>query len=135
LLYTQQPFNLSDNRILVAEDVDPHSGVVWLKIYSRNETLKSALLGVGDHFGYENLNLTVSKIYAGGDRDLVELQVNKSIQTNISKDSISMKSYENNSANISSSSSALAKTPRKSPGLGVPVILLIVLVRIFIRER
>jgi hypothetical protein len=78
LLYTQQPFNFTDNRTLVAEDVDPHAGVVWLKLYSRNQTLKSALVGVGDRFSYNNTSLTVSKIYAGGDRDLVELEINSS---------------------------------------------------------
>ena len=75
LLYTQQPYSISANRTLVAEDVDPHSGVVWLKLYCKNEALESALLGVGDHFGYDNLNLTIIKIYAGGERDLVRLEL------------------------------------------------------------
>jgi len=44
LLHTQQQYSISANRTLVAEDVDPSAGVVWLKLYSGNETLKSSLL-------------------------------------------------------------------------------------------
>jgi hypothetical protein len=110
LLHTQQPYSISDNRTLVAEDVDPAAGVVWLKLYSRNDTLKSSLLEVGGHFDYDHTNLTVNKIYAGGERDLVELGMNKSSSANNSIDTSA-----NISANISSNSSVSAKASEKSP--------------------
>lgn len=135
LLYTQQPYNLTNNRTLVAEDVDPHAGVVWLKLYSRNQTLKSALVGVGDRFIYNNTNLTVSKIYAGGDRDLVELKINNSNNNSSSLNS----SERHNSLNIteihSINASARSPTSMKSPGLGVWAMLLAVLARRFIKVR
>lgn len=104
LLHTQQPYSISANRTLVAEDVDPSAGVVWLKLYSRNETLKSSLLAVGGHFVYDHTNLTVNKIYAGGERDLVEIVVNKSPSSNRSDHQVPA----NNSINSSANTSAIA---------------------------
>ena len=106
LLHTQQPYSISANRTLVAEDVDPSAGVVWLKLYNRNETLKSSLLGVGGHFDYDHTNLTVNKIYAGGERDLVEIGLNNSSFANRSVHLVpsnnSINSSANTSANVSS---------------------------------
>ena len=125
LLHTQQPYSISDNRTLVAEDVDPSAGVVWLKLYSRNEALKSSLLGVGGHFEYDNTSLTVNKIYAGGERDLVELELNKSSSANRSEHQVpannSINSSAKTSANASSISSVSAKASRKSPAFGASV--------------
>lgn len=119
LLHTQQPYSISDNRTLVAEDVDPSAGVVWLKLYSRNETLKSSLLGVGGHFDYDHTNLTVNKIYAGGELDLVEIGLNKSSPANSSEHLVpannSINSSVNTSANVSSNSSVSSKSSKKSP--------------------
>jgi hypothetical protein len=141
LLYTQRPYNLTNNTTLVAEDVDPHAGVVWLKLYSRNQTLKSALVGVGDRFIYNNTNLTVSKIYAGGDRDLVELNAdngknhiynnsNLKINNNRSLLISSEKHSQLNPTEISSANaSKRSSTSMKSPGMGVWIVLLLVLVR------
>jgi len=145
LLYTQRPYNLTNNTTLVAEDVDPHAGVVWLKLYSRNQTLKSALVGVGDRFIYNNTNLTVSKIYAGGDRDLVELNAdngrNHSYNNNNSKidnnRSLLTLSEEHSQLNLTEISYANASkrssTSMKSPGMGVWIVLLVVLVRRLIK--
>lgn len=116
LLHTQQPYSISDNRTLVAEDVDPSAGVVWLKLYSRNETLKSSLLGVGGHFDYDHTNLTVNKIYAGGELDLVEIGLNKSSPANNS-----INSSVNTSANVSSNSSVSSKSSKKSPAFEASV--------------
>ena len=131
LLHTQQPYSISDNRTLVAEDVDPSAGVVWLKLYSRNETLKSSLLVVGGHFDYDHTNLTVNKIYAGGERDLVEIGLNKSSSGNRSEHPVpannSINSYANTSANVSSNSSVSAKASVKSPAFGAPVFFAVVL--------
>ncbi len=78
LLATQQPFNLSENMTLVVEDVDPQQGRVWLEIYSqsRNETLNSAVLGLGEHSNFSEIDLAVIRIYAGGVGDLVSLEIN-----------------------------------------------------------
>jgi len=118
LLHTQQPCNISDNRTLVAEDVDPSAGVVWLKLYSRNETLKSSLLGVGGHFDYGHTNLTVNKIYAGGEWDLVELRLNGSSSGN---------SSANASADVSGNLSGSSKASTKSPAFAASVFFMIVL--------
>ncbi len=76
LLSTEQPFSLGNNTTLVIEDVNPPQGVVWLKLYGMNETLGSAVLGIGGYLKYDNVNLTVCRIYAGGDSDLVAFLVN-----------------------------------------------------------
>jgi hypothetical protein len=146
LLYTQQPYNLTNNRTLVAEDVDAHAGVVWLKLYSRNQTLKSALVGIGDRFIYNNTNLTVSKIYAGGDRDLIELKINnrnnngyynvngRSNDSGSPINSSERHSLLNNTKISSINASKRSPTSMKSPGLGVwAVLLLSVLGRRFIK--
>ena len=130
LLHTQQPYSISDNRTLVAEDVDPSAGVVWLKLYSRNEALKSSLLGVGGHFDYDNTSLTVNKIYAGGERDLVELELNKSSSANRSEHQVpannSVNSSANTSANAFLNSSVSAKASRKSPAFEASVFFTVV---------
>jgi hypothetical protein len=147
LLYTQRPYNLTNNTTLVAEDVDPHAGVVWLKLYSRNQTLKSALVGVGDRFIYNDTNLTVSKIYAGGDRDLVELNAdngrnhsynnsNRKINNNRSLIISTEKHSQLNLTEIEISSTNASKrssTSMKSPGMGVWIVLLVALVRRLIK--
>lgn len=135
LLYTQQPFNFTDNRTLVAEDVDPHAGVVWLKLYSRNQTLKSALVGVGDRFSYNNTSLTVSKIYAGGDRDLVELEINNSNNNSNTLDSSERHNPLNVIENSSVNASTRSPTSMKSPSLGGWAVLLAVLARSLIKAR
>ena len=134
LLHTQQPYSISDKRTLVAEDVDPSAGVVWLKLYSKNETLKSALLGVGDHFGYDRTNLTVNKIYVGGERDLVEIVLNNSsgvnksehqVFTNISADissNVSANTSKNISPNLTLNNSSPSRIPKRSPGFEVSAI-------------
>ncbi len=158
LLYTQQPYNITDNRTLVAEDVDPRAGVVWLKLYSGNQTLKSALVSVGGPFIYNNTNLTVSKIYEGRDRDLVELKINNNNYSNCSYNnyiynSCSFAEYNNsyyNTASLKSSErqnpldviengstkvSTHSPTSMKSPGQGAWALLLAVVIRRFIKAR
>lgn len=131
LLHTQQPYNISDNRTLVAEDVDPSAGVVWLKLYNKNETLKSSLLEVGGHFDYDHTNLTVNKIYAGGELDLVEIGLNKSSSANRSEHLVPANNSINRPANIfaneSSNSSVSSKASRKSPAFEALVFLTVVL--------
>jgi hypothetical protein len=139
LLYTQQPYNFTNNRTLVAEDVDPHAGVVWLKLYSGNQTLKSALVGVGDRFGYNNTSVTVSKIYAGGDRDLVELEINNSNNDRNNNSNAINSSDRHNPLVVIENSSVNASTRNpasmKSPGFGGWAVLLAVLALRFIKAR
>jgi hypothetical protein len=133
LLHTQEPYSISDNKTLVAEDVDPSAGVVWLKLYNRNETLKSSLLGVGGHFDYDHINLTVNKIYAGGERDLVELGLNNSSAVKRSKRLISADVSTNASKNVSlnltsnTTSPGPSRIPKRSPGFEVSTIPMILL--------
>jgi len=84
LLTTQQPFVLDKNTTLVIEDVSPPQGVIWLKLYARNETVGSAVISQGEHLRYAGKNITLFKIYSGGDSDLVELKIENEM-TNSSK--------------------------------------------------
>lgn len=75
LLATQQPFDLADGTILVVEDVDPQQGVVWLGISGQNVTPDSAVLSLGENFSCCEKDMMVSKIYTGGEGDLVALEI------------------------------------------------------------
>jgi hypothetical protein len=127
LLHTQQPYSISSNRTLVAEDVDPSAGVVWLKLYSRNETLKSSLLGVGSHFDYDHTNLTVKKIYAGGERDLVEIGLNNSSEDNRAGNLVSANTSTNISSTANLNPPAPSRLPEKSPGFGASAFIAVML--------
>lgn len=75
LLATQQPLDLADGTILVVEDVDPQQGVVWLGISGQNGTPNSAVLSLGENFSCCERDIIVSKIYTGGEGDLVALEI------------------------------------------------------------
>lgn len=77
LLATQQPFALEGGTTLVVEDVDPRQGKIWLDIYGRNVSHDSAVLGLGENLSGRGVNLTVTRIYAGGEVDLVALEINE----------------------------------------------------------
>ncbi len=106
LLAAQQPFDLAAGTTLVVEDVDPQQGVVWLGIYSENETLDSAVLHLGDHFNCCEMDLAVTGIYAGGEGDLISLEINGESSMGIS------------GPLASESGSAYDERPKKSPGFG-----------------
>ncbi len=78
---TRECLTFADNLTLVVMDVEPGagSGVVWLELRDEHIPLKSSVLRAGESFAYdergEGLNLTVTRIYAGGERDLVELDI------------------------------------------------------------
>ena len=84
LLTTQQPFILDGNTTLVIEDASSPQGVIWLKLYGRNETIDSAVIRLGENLRYAGKNITLFKIYSGGDSDLVALKIENEI-TNASK--------------------------------------------------
>jgi hypothetical protein len=75
LLATQQPLDLADGTILVVEDVDPQQGVVWLGISGQNGTPDSAVLSLGENFSCSETDIMVSKIYTGGEGDLVTMEI------------------------------------------------------------
>jgi hypothetical protein len=78
---TRESLTFADNLTLVVMDVEPGAGagVVWLELRDEHGPLKSSVLKTGESFAYdargEGLNLTVTRIYAGGERDLVDLDL------------------------------------------------------------
>ncbi|HOO54867.1 MAG TPA: hypothetical protein PLM24_00520 [Methanothrix sp.] len=80
---TRESLTFADNLTLVVMDVEPGAGasegVVWLELRDERGPLKSSVLRAGESFSYdergEGLNLTVARIYAGGERDLVDLDL------------------------------------------------------------
>lgn len=82
LMSTQGYLSFQENLTLLVMDVNLQSEVVWLRLSDENETLKSGILGVGESFAYDGMNLTVTGIYAGGERDLVAVDVVSGTVTN-----------------------------------------------------
>lgn len=76
---TRESLTFADNLTLVVMDVEPGAGVVWLELQDEHGPLKSSILKTGESFAYdargEGLNLTVTRIYAGSERDLVDLDL------------------------------------------------------------
>lgn len=76
---TRESITFAENLTLVVMDLEPGTGVVWLELRDDGVPLKSSVLRTGESFAYDErgdgLNLTVARIYAGGERDLVDLEV------------------------------------------------------------
>ncbi|KUK44416.1 MAG: Uncharacterized protein XD72_1161 [Methanothrix harundinacea] len=80
---TRDSLTFADNLTLVVMDVEPWAGagegVVWLELRDGRGHLKSSVLRAGESFVYEErgegLNLTIARIYAGGEKDLVDLEL------------------------------------------------------------
>lgn len=78
---TRESLSFAENLTLVVMDVEPGAGegVVWLELRDEHGPLKSSVLRAGESFSYdergEGLNLTVTRIYAGGEKDLVDLEL------------------------------------------------------------
>lgn len=115
LLAAQQPFDLADGTTLVVEDVDPQQGVVWLGIYSENEIQDSAVLHLGEHFNCCGMDMAVTRIYAGGDGDLISLDINGKSAMDISDPLASERGPDPD------------ERPKKSPGFGVALPVLTML--------
>ena len=80
---TRESLDFADNLTLVVLDVNPASGVVWVELRDEKGILESSLLRAGEDLVYgkggeseDMLNLTVTRIYAGGEMDLVGFEVN-----------------------------------------------------------
>ena len=78
---TRESLTFAENLTLVVMDVEPGAGegVVWLELRDEHGPLKSSVLRAGESFSYdergEGLNLTVTRIYSGGEKDLVDLEL------------------------------------------------------------
>lgn len=80
---TRESLTFAENLTLEVMDVEPGAsageGVVWLELRDEHGPLKSSILRAKESFSYdereEGLNLTVIRIYAGGERDLVDLDL------------------------------------------------------------
>ena len=79
LMSTRESITFAENLTVVVMDLEPRTGVVWLELQEDGVPLKSSILRTGESFDYDErgdgLNLTVARIYAGGERDLVDLEV------------------------------------------------------------
>ena len=79
LMSTRESIAFAEDLTLEVMDVDPGAGVVWLELRDDGGLLKSSVMGTGESFAYDErgdgLNLTVTRIYAGGERDLVDLEL------------------------------------------------------------
>jgi len=96
LLTTQQPFFLDRNTTLVIEDSNSPQGVIWLELYGRNGTIVEAVIRLGEHLRYAEKNITLLKIYSGGDSDLVVLKIENAMKnaSNASNNTIFNRSYK-----------------------------------------
>ena len=115
LMSTQWSLSFQDNLTLSVMDVNLPSEVVWLRLSDENETLKSGILGVGESFVYDGMNLTVTGIYAGGERDLVAVDVVSGTVIN--------RSLQESSGKIPESTGP----GKKIPGFGWDAVLLLAL--------
>lgn len=72
---TNLPFAIGNNTMLVIEDADPQSGMIWAQIFNRSELTWSGVLRAGESYnGSTGSNFTVTKIYAGGGGYLVGIK-------------------------------------------------------------
>lgn len=121
MLTTGEALQFAGNLTLVVEDVDPQAGRVWLSLYSSGSTVASSVLGIGDHFvyyGVKRIDLQVINIYAGGDRDLVVLDVIEGI----------LASPTGSFRNLSHGEKDYAKNVRTAPGFGTEEMLIALVV-------
>ncbi|MEM2097070.1 MAG: hypothetical protein QXI70_02790 [Methanothrix sp.] len=117
MLTTGEALQFAGNLTLVVEDVDPQAGKVWLSLYSSGSPVSSSVLGIGDHFvyyGVKRIDIQIINIYAGGDSDLVVLDVIEGIIASPAE-SFSTASYED---------AEEAKKVRTAPGFGAEEMLI-----------
>lgn len=117
MLTTGESLQFAGNLTLVVENVDPQAGSVWLSLYSSGSPVASSVLGIGDHFvyyGVKRIDLKVINIYAGGDRDLVVMDVIEGI----------LASPMGSLRNVSYEDADEAKKAKTAPGFGAGEMLL-----------
>jgi hypothetical protein len=79
LLTTREPLSVGDDLVVMIEDVDSQQDVVWISLYQEEESVDSAVLSLGEHFLYGDVDIAVRQIYAGGGDDLVALEVSSPV--------------------------------------------------------
>lgn len=117
MLTTGEALQFAGNMTLVVEDVDPQAGRVWLSLYSSGSPVTSSVLGIGDHFvyyGVKRIDIQVVNIYAGGDRDLVVLDVIEGI----------LASPAGSFRNASHGYADASENARRAPGFGAEGVLI-----------
>jgi hypothetical protein len=101
---TNLPFSIGNNTMLVIEDVNPQSGMVWAQIFNRSELSWSGVIRVGESYnGSPGCSFTITRIYAGGDGCLIGLD----LHGNISETAVAP----------GNASDGRGQAPKKSPGM------------------
>lgn len=77
-LLTPQQSLMLGNRTLLIEDADSQSGLVWFSIVEQKKSPQSMVVAAGTALSFGEVTVSVDRIYAGGDLDLVALSVNAS---------------------------------------------------------
>lgn len=77
-LLTPQQSLMLGGRTLLIEDVDSQSGLVWFSIVEQKKSPQSMVVAAGTALSFGEVKVSVDRIYAGGDLDLVALSVNAS---------------------------------------------------------
>jgi len=80
ILYPGQHLSLDRDITLVIEDADSQLGVVWLNLSQKNESLNSSILHLGEHLFWRDFDMSILGIYAGGNGNLVVLQIDDTYQ-------------------------------------------------------
>lgn len=121
MLTTGEALQFAGNTTLVVEDVDPQAGRVWLSLYSSRSPVASSVLGIGDHFvyyGVKLIDIQVVNIYAGGDRDLVVLDVIEGILASPAE------SFRGSFSNEGHGDANASENARRAPGFGAEEVLI-----------
>lgn len=117
MLTTGEALQFAGNLTLVVENVDPQAGNVWLSLYSGGSPVASSVLSIGDHFvyyGVKRIDIQIVNIYAGGDRDLVVLDVIEGI----------LASPAGSFRNVNQEDADATKNVRTAPGFGAEEMLI-----------
>ncbi len=128
LLALQQPLMLEGGTVLVIEDADPRQGKVWMEISGKNASHASAVLALGEKLRCAGMNLTLTRIYAGGKVDLValDLDVNGSLDVNGFPDANESAQGVLNSQPVQMNNYSISgNVLKKSPGLPAVQTMLI----------
>jgi hypothetical protein len=80
IIYPGQHLTLDRDLTLVIEDADSQLGVVWLNLSLKNQSLNTSLLHLGEHLFWRDFDVSILGIYAGGNGNLVVLQINDTYQ-------------------------------------------------------
>ncbi|HWQ19098.1 MAG TPA: hypothetical protein VN455_04915 [Methanotrichaceae archaeon] len=112
---TNLPYAIGNNTMLVVEDADPRTGMIWAQIFNRSDLTWSGVLRVGESYnGSRGSNFTVTDVYAGGDGYLVGLRLEGKIGDTSPVHSIPL-----------NGSSAAKQRPEMTAAQALPVVALL----------